>query len=144
MKPSERYDPAHFDGGASLLHGGLTIFGSRHLECMVAASAGGKEDWEVLPQRPGRFYVGNVCSPWHRVRHLEQAGPLCAVVGDVHVVVMLRTDVFRAERSRAMKVKPRLAEVFDIVNEVVVPRLAARPLGFPCFSSCLAEHSRLA
>ena len=72
MKPSERYDPAHFDGGASLLLGGLTIFGSRHLECMVAASAAGEEDWEVLPQRPGSFYVGNLCASWHRVRHLEQ------------------------------------------------------------------------
>ena len=153
MKPSERYDPAHFDGGASLLHGGLTIFGSRHLECMVAASAAGEmaswhpesmEDWEVLPQRPGSFYVGNLCASWHRVRHLEQPGPLCAAAGDVHVTVMLHTDVFRAERSRATKFKPKPEAVFDIVNEVVASRLAARPLGFPCFSSCLAEHSRLA
>ena len=63
MKPSERYDPAHCDGGASLLHGGLTIFGTRHLECKVAASAAGEEAWEVLPQRPGSFYVGNLCAP---------------------------------------------------------------------------------
>ena len=147
MKPSERYDPAHFDGGASLLHGGLTIFGSRHLECMVAASAAGEmasghpesmEDWEVLPQRPGSFYVGNLCASRHRVRHFEQPA------GDVHVTVMLRTDVFRTERSRAMKFKPKPEAVFDIVNEVVASRLAAWPLGFPCFSSCLAEHSRLA
>ena len=144
MKPSERYDPEHFDGGASLLHGGLTILGSRHLECKVAASAAGEEAWEVLPQRPGSFYVGNLCAPCHRVRHLEQAGPLCAAAGDVHVVVMLRTDVFRAERSRAMKVKPRPVEVFDIVNEVVASALSARPLSFPDFASCLAEHLQLA
>ena len=135
MKPSERYDPAHFDGGASLLLRGLTIFGSRHLECMVAASAAGEEDWEVLPQRPGSFYVGNLCASWHRVRHLEQPGPLCAAAGDVHVTVMLHTDVFRAERSRATKFKPKPEAVFDIANEVVASRLAARPLGFPCFSS---------
>ena len=144
MKPSERYDPAHFDGGASLLHGGLTIFGSRHLECMVAASAASEEDWEVLPQRPGSFYVGNLCAPWHRVRHFEQPGPIGAVAGNVHVAVMLRTDVFRAERSRAKKCKPKPAEVFDIVNEVVASALSARPLGFPDFASCLAEHLRLA
>ena len=75
---------------------------------------------------------------------LEQAGPLCAAAGDVHVVVMLRTDVFRAERSRAMKVKPRPVEVFDIVNEVVASALSARPLSFPDFASCLAEHLQLA
>ena len=140
MKPGERCDPEHCDGGASLLHGGLTIFGTRHLECKVAASAAGEEAWMVLPQRPGSFYVGNMCAPWHRVRHLEQAGPLCVAAGDVHVVVLLRTDVFRAERSRAMKVKPRPVEVFDIVNEVVASALSARPLSFPDFASCLAEH----
>ena len=32
MKPGERRDPEHCDGGASLLHGGLTIFGKRGLE----------------------------------------------------------------------------------------------------------------
>ena len=144
MKPSERYDPAHFDGGASLLHGGLTILGSRHLECMVAASAASEEDWAVLPQRPGSFYVGNLCAPCHRVRHLEQPGPLCAAAGDVHVAVMLRTDVFRAERPRAKKCKPKPAEVFDIVNEVVASALSARPLSFPDVASCLAEHLRLA
>ena len=111
---------------------------------MVAASAASEEDWEVLPQRPGSFYVGNLCAPWHRVRHLEQPGPLCAAAGDVHVAVMLRTDVFRAERSRAMKVKPKPVEVFDIVNEVVASALSARPLDFPEFASCFAENLRLA
>ena len=150
MKPSERCDPEHFDGGASLLHGGLTIFGSRHLECKVAASAAGEEAsaageeaWEVLPQRPG-MCVGNLRAPWHCVRHQEQEGPLCAAAGDVHVTVMLRADVFRDERSRAKKIKPRPVEVFDIVHEVVASALSARPLRFPDFACCLAEHSPLA
>ena len=47
------------------------------------------------------------------------------------MVVMLRTDVFRMDRSRATKVKPKPPEVFDIVNEVVASALSARPLGFP-------------
>ena len=144
MKPSERYDPAHFDGGASLLHGGLTIFGSRHLECRVAASAASEEDWEVLPQRPGSFYVGNLCAPWHRVRHFEQPGPFGAAAGDVHVAVMLRTDVFRVARARAMKAKPRPVEVFDFVNEIIASALSERPLTFPDFASCLEEQLRLA
>ena len=29
MEPGQRLDPEHFDGGASLLHMGITIFGSR-------------------------------------------------------------------------------------------------------------------
>ena len=110
----------------------------------MAAAAASEEDWEVLPQRPGSFYVGNLCAAWHRVRHLEQPGPLCAAAGDVHVTVMLRTDVFRAERSRATKFKPKPADVFDIVNKVVADALLQRPLGFPDFVSCLGEHLRLA
>ena len=57
---------------------------------------------------------------------------------------MLRTDVFRAERSRAKKFKPKPAEVFDIVNKVVASALLERPLDFPDFVSCLEEHLRLA
>ena len=60
------------------------------------------------------------------------------------MIVMLRTDVFWAELSRAMKAKPKPTEVFDIVNEVVASALSARPLGFPDFASCLAEYLRLA
>ena len=84
-----------------------------------------------------------VCPHFHRVRHLEQTGPLCAAAGDVQVAVMFRTDVFRAERSRATNVKPKPAEVFDIVNEVVASALSARPLSFPDFASCLAEEGQL-
>ena len=144
MKPSERYDPEHVDGGASLLHGGLTIFGSRHLECKVAASAASEVAWEVLPQRPGSFYVGNLCAPWHRVRHFqEQAAPLCEAAGNAHVTVMFRTDVFRDLQSRATQTRPKPVAMYEIVNEVVASALSARPLSFPDFASCLEEHSQL-
>ena len=111
-------------------------------ECEVAASAA-TEAWEVLPQRPGSFYIGNLTAPWHRVRHTEIAAPFCPAV-DVHVAVKLRTDVFRHSRSRAMKVKPKPVKVFDIVNEVAAAALSSRPLRFPDLADCLAEHSRLA
>ena len=39
MTPGERHDPEHYDGGASLLHGGLTIFGRRGLEVHAATVA---------------------------------------------------------------------------------------------------------
>ena len=68
MKAGPRYDPEHFDGGASLLHAGLTIFGSHHVE--VAGSAADK--WNALPQSAGSFYMGNMCAAWHRVRHLDR------------------------------------------------------------------------
>ena len=149
MKAGERYDPEHFDGGTSLIHMGFTIFGRRHVEvesaAEVAASAAEvgasaaevatspAHKWKVLRQDPGSFYIGNMCAAWHRVHHFDrhQAGTLCDAAGDVHIAVMLRTDVFRDNRARGMKQKPNPCKVFDIVNDIVASALATKPLHFP-------------
>ena len=139
MKAGHRYDPEHFDGGTSLLHAGLTIFGTRHVEVKVAESADDK--WNVLPQSAGSFYMGNMCVAWHRVHHFDcdGGGRLCEAAGNVHIAVMLRTDVFREERARSMSSKPTPCDVFDIVNQVVAESLAIDPLHFPDLASCIAE-----
>ena len=166
MKAGHRYDPEHFDGGASLLHAGLTIFGTRHLELKVAESAADKvaesvadkvaetaadkvaesaaDKWKVLPQSAGSFYIGNMCTAWHRVHHLdpEEAGVLCEAAGNVHIAIMLRTDVFREERARSMSTRPTPSAVFDTVNQVVASRLASHPLQFPDLGSCISELER--
>ena len=143
MKAGPRYDPEHFDGGASLLHAGLTIFGTRHVEVKVAESAA---CWSELPQRAGSFYMGNMCAARYRVRHLDHqdAGMLCGAAGNVQIAVMLRTDVFREERARSMSTKPTPHRVFDSVNQVVASPLATDPLHFPDLGTCLAELSRYA
>ena len=66
--------------------------------------------WEApVPQAPGDFYVGNLRAPWHRVVHGErvEAEPLFddACGSGVLVTVMLRADVFRANRARIMSHK---------------------------------------
>ena len=70
---SERYDEEHCDGGASLLHAGLTIWGRRIL--FVTLANGEKK---LVVQEPGDFYVGNMCAALHQVKHLGhgEAGPL--------------------------------------------------------------------
>ena len=138
MKAGPRYDPEHFDGGASLLHAGLTIFGTRHVEVMGAGSAA---CWNELPQSAGSFYMGNMCAARHRVRHLDHqdAGKLCGAAGNVQIAVMLRTDVFREERACSMITAPTPCRVYDIVNQVVASSLATDPLHFPDLGTCLAE-----
>ena len=172
MKAGRRYDPEHFDGGASLLHAGLTIFGNRNVEVNVPESAAEAESaavgasaavaesaavaqsavvaesaanqWKVLPQSAGSFYMANMCAAWHRVHHFDrkEAGTLCGAAGNVHIVVMLRTDVFREERARSTSTKPTPCRVFDIVNQVVASSLATDPLRFPDLGTCIAELSR--
>ena len=105
LKVGEREDGWHTDGGASLLHAGLTIFGSRQLLVKVK----GENDCISLAQRPGSFYVGNLCALEHNVAHGASApgslgdGPL---EKQVQIAVMLRSDLFRQARARKIDSRP--------------------------------------
>ncbi len=126
MKIGGREDGWHTDGGASLLHAAVTVFGSRTLQ-VKPEDAG----CISLPQRPGSFYVGNLCALSHNVVHGEHAagsyggGPPSE---QVQIAVMLRTDVFRAARARTINATPGLAELFDVVNSATAIHLAEQPL----------------
>ena len=101
LKVGKREDGWHTDGGASLLHAGLTIFGSRQLLVKVK----GENGCTSLAQRPGSFYVGNLCALEHNVAHGASAP---GSLGDgampqrkqVQIAVMLRSDLFRQARVR--------------------------------------------
>jgi hypothetical protein len=142
--PGRRRDPKHFDGGASLLHMGLTLFGHRDLECWFA---GGER--RLFPQSPGSVYVGNMCAVEHRdgragargffEPHGREGAP------GLLITVMLRSDLFRHSHAPKQKGKPTTTDLFDIVNSVVARHLAAAPLELPDFACCARplaeEHS---
>ena len=141
MIAQERTDPEHFDGCASLLHAGLTHWGQRVLEYMTADG-----EWHGLIQKPGSFYIANMCAAWHRVRHRPPpfAEPLFRPDGatpgspGLHIAVMLRTDVFRADFARRGKAKGRPEDVYDAVNLVVARKLAREPWTMPSLGECMA------
>ena len=54
MQPGARDDGWHTDGGCSLLHAAVTLFGTRSVEVKVDGT-----DQVTLHQTPGSFYVGN-------------------------------------------------------------------------------------
>ena len=114
LKIGERADGWHTDGGASLLHAAVTVFGSRTL--LVKLEDAGCIS---LPQRPGSFYVGNLCALNHNVVHSAHAagsygeGPPSE---QVQIAVMLRSDVFRAARARRLNATPGPGELFRTVN----------------------------
>ena len=60
MRAGTRRDGAHFDGGASLLHFAITLFGCRVLECWDE-----KQGKLQLQQKPGTIYLGNMCAMQH-------------------------------------------------------------------------------
>ena len=67
MEPGAREDGWHTDGGCSLLHALVTIFGTRSVEVKVEG-----QPQVTLDQEPGSFYVGNLSALEHNVRHHEE------------------------------------------------------------------------
>ena len=64
MQPGARDDGWHTDGGCSLLHASVTLFGTRSVEVKVEG-----HPKITLDQEPGSFYVGNLPALEHNVRH---------------------------------------------------------------------------
>ena len=56
-------EPEHSDGGASVLHLGLTLFGRRYVRC----SQDGDGPDIYLQCRPGSLYMGGLTGPVHQV-----------------------------------------------------------------------------
>ena len=142
MKSGARKDEPHFDGGASLLHMGITIFGSRELRCWPSTAGPGGQ---LLQQSPGSIYVGNMCAIEHQVAHSDDAfglyQPPAGSGQGLEIAVMMRTDVFSQTRGRKMKGKPTPTDVFDLVNPVIAQYLATVPLTLPDFASVAGAAS---
>ena len=100
-------------GGGDGALASFTVFGSRTL--LVKSEGRGCIS---LPQKPGSFYVGNLCALEHNVEPCaESAG--CYGEGppskQVQIAVMLRSDVFRGARTRKINAMPGPAELFIVV-----------------------------
>ena len=137
LKIGAREDGWHTDGGASLLHAAVTIFGSRTLEVKPVDACCIR-----LPQRPGSFYLGNLCALSHNAVHGEVS---TGSYGNglpseqVQIAVMLRSDVFRACRARTINSAPGPAELFRIVNTETAKHIAEQPFHLPDLAAVIAE-----
>ena len=139
MKIGEREDGWHTDGGTSLLHASVTIYGSRTVQVQLEEEAG----CISLLQRPGSFYMGNLCALNHNVTHGAHAagsygeGPPS---DQVQIAVMLRSDVFRAARARKINATPGPVELFRIVNSETAKHLSEQPFHLPDLAAVMAEQ----
>ena len=139
LKCGGREDGWHTDGGTSLLHAALTLFGTRRVDvkcgdCCIS-----------LHQKPGSFYMGNLCALSHNVVHDEHP---TGTYGDEHygsrrvqIAVMFRSDVFRAARARKINATPGPKELFNIVNRETAKHLAEQPLHLPDLAAVLSEST---
>ena len=172
MKPGQRDDGWHTDGGSSLLHASVTLFGTRTVQVRMDG-----EEEVNLAQEPGSFYVGNLCALEHNVRHHEECkhtfdgaavtakgdgkdlasaatakgdaedpAPAETAKGDQRrqIAVMIRSDVFRNFRARKINSTPGPVEFFRVVNRIVAQHLANVPVALPDLTEVLAEVARTA
>ena len=136
MSSSDRADPRHFDGGASLLLGAITIYGRRRVLLMCS----GTPDI-TLTQDSGDFYLAAMCAIEHQVLH-EAAVPgeliQLDAVGQVKVSVLLRGTSFRWSRG-AIRANPTV--VFEAAQGVICKWLSEASLHPPSLEQCLAVHN---
>ena len=71
MTPTDRDDPEHYDGGASFLHLGVTLWGRRTISFQVKELGGELR----LQTAPGHVYFGSLCSALHHVEHKKKQCP---------------------------------------------------------------------
>ena len=126
-----RRDPRHVDGGASLLHLGLTINGKRSLQMWFKDSS-----TQVLEQQPGSIYIANLVACDHQVVFANKSRKPDLLDGEFHVTVTLRSDVFRHNRARQLSGTPGPADMFHEVNEITARQLAEMPLSLPTMTLC--------
>ena len=146
MQPGERDDGWHTDGGCSLLHAAVTLFGTR----AVQVKTEDKTDIVTLEQEPGCFYVGTLAALDHNVHHhasddckdtFQTKHELEQEVEDrrLQIAVMIRSDVFREFRARRIGATPGPAEFFHVVNHAVAEHLAHVPVKLPDLTEVLDE-----
>ena len=145
MRSNDRCDPIHYDGGASFMHAGLTLYGERSLKCRhfdrpFAADSEQDPPKELdMQMRPGHFYLGCFCGPEHYVQHRPSRAllgtPRC---GDVEIVVLFRSRVFRAARASGTQTGPNPLTLWAALAPVMVQCFASLAWLLPSLAACEA------
>ena len=137
MRTGQREDPKHCDGGASLVHMGLSLFGGRTLRWWEKDAEAAHE----APQRPGYFYVSNPGAFEHQVVHygtpVEEGGLIeFGDMGPCKLALQLRCSVFGLNRGTKPPAKPMIA--FKAASSVVASWLRETNFAMPTAEDCEA------
>ena len=126
-------EPKYQDGGASVLHIGVTIFGRRRMTC---EQPGGEDVW--VDNTPGTVYLGGLTGPHHGVKHQPSAADEL-MSGSLSVTVMQRTTLFKWTQSRVRGTTPHPQEFFHAISASFVDSLANKSWSLPSLAACVAE-----
>ena len=130
-------EPEHQDGGASILHMAMTLYGSRRLRGQQGL---GQADMEFL-NGPGSVYLATLTGPIHQVHHqpgvISDALPIEGF-GPCSVTVQMRTALFPACQSRLRDTTPAPRAFFELLAEAFRQGLAQGGWQLPSLRECQA------
>ena len=133
-----RTDWKHIDGGASLVHLGFGLFGTRFLHHWEQHT----ETPHELEEASGSVYISSPLVYKHQVVHRDHDARVgdhlmpFGEMGPCKVAVQLRCDLFPHNRGRV--IVPTLAR--EIVGAVIQPWLSQTTLLLPSLKECLREE----
>ena len=137
-KPGTMEEPKHFDGGASVVHMGITLHGRRLLRLWTPGGDASTDHVEVQ-LLPGSVYVGTLTGPEHQVVHmLPRASAECC--DDHSVTIMVRTTLFPHNMARTMKNLPVPKAMFEALTSAVRHTIASASWRFPSHCLCQRHH----
>jgi hypothetical protein len=89
----------------------------------------------TLKNEPGSVYMATMCGAKHCVSHREEPQTLVNIagLGDVKVVVLLRSNVMRYSRG---PITPNPTALLQIATEVLNTWMLAHPLQLPTLVEC--------
>ena len=139
MRPGAgRTDKKHVDGGASIIHLSLSLFGTRKLLFWEE----GNDQPHVLILQAGDVYISSPVANEHQVLHdddpasgeelLEFGG-----MGPVKLAIQLRCDTFALNRGRSPPASPKAA--LEAASKAVLRWLLEIPLALPTLEEAQAE-----
>ena len=144
-------EPLHQDGGASVIHMSITLFGARTLVCHASTSKTEDEQKHVKVHNfPGVVYLGGLTGPWHKVVHQDVPSDML-LQGKYSVTVQLRTSLFGQARARLRDTTPSPQEFFMTLASVIRDALRDLKWELPDHAACqqayeasVASSSKLA
>ena len=140
MRPTiageKRMDPKHTDGGASLVHMGMSLFGERNLLFWEK----GNDTPGQIHNGPGAVYISNPGAFEHQVLHedhpCDEQKMLTFDGCPCKVAIQLRCEVFKANRGTKPPAKPM--NVFKAASAAVAAWLCSRQINLPTLEQCRA------
>ena len=136
--PGAWEEPLHQDGGASILHMGLTVYGRRDVRFVQGP---GLADVAVR-NVPGTVYFGQVTGAEHQVHHRAASSQAELLqlpgLGQCSVTVMLRTALFPYNRARMRNTTPSPVVVFHALAKSFRESCARGNWRLPSLVECKA------